>query len=454
MTVTDDQTSFAHEKINLLIVDDEADFRDQAFNYFRRLGFRVDQAEDGEEALNVSTNQKFDVVVLDIHMPGMSGIAVLEKLIEQDSTLKVIMLTGGGTIQNAVDCMKKGAFDFLTKPARLDDLQRLIIRASQTSVLEKENRQLKAVIQRQSPSSEMVGESESICEVFRLIERTADSDKPVLIQGESGTGKELVARAIHKASPLSDKPMIVVNCAALAEQLLESELFGHEKGSFTGAVAAKQGLFELADGGTLFIDEFGEMSGGLQVKLLRVLQDGSMRRVGSVKERNVSVRVIAATNRDLEREVEEKTFREDLYYRINVLGIHLPPLRERIGDIELLARHFAGDDWAIGDEVMQKLVSYSWPGNVRQLQNAIDRAKVLAEDDSIELKNLPNAIQSSKPNPQTANLAAGSTDLETMNRLHVEETYQQCDRNKTKTANALGISRRSLYRLLEKLAID
>ena len=443
-----------HGNISLLIVDDEADFRDQACSYFKRHGFQVEDAEDGEEALNVSTNRNFDVVVLDIHMPGMSGIAVLEKLVERDTAPKVIMLTGGGTIQHAVDSMKNGAYDFLTKPAKLDDLQRLIVRANETNQLEKENRQLKAVIKRQAPSHEIIGNSDSICEVFRLIERTAGSDKPVLIQGESGTGKELVARAIHQASPLADKPLVVVNCAALAEQLLESELFGHEKGAFTGAVTAKQGLFELADGGTLFIDEFGEMSGGLQVKLLRVLQDGSMRRVGSVNERCVNVRVIAATNRNLEQEVEDKKFREDLFYRINVLGIQLPPLRIREGDVELLAGHFAGEEWTIGDDVMKKLVSYSWPGNVRQLQNAIERAKVLAEEDAIELKNLPNAIQNSSSMPPFNTVSVGKADLETLNRLHVEETYKHCERNKTKTANSLGINRRSLYRLLEKFEIE
>ncbi len=450
--VETNQNEFA--KINLLVVDDEADFRDQASHYFRRLGFQVEQAEDGEEAINVFSNQHFDVVILDILMPGMTGIDVLKRLMQREPAPKVIMLTGGGTIQNAVDSMKIGAYDFLTKPAKLDVLQRLIVRASQAGDLEKENRQLKKVIRQQSPSIEIIGESESIREVFRLIERTAGSDKPVLIQGESGTGKELVARAIHRSSPLADKPLVVVNCAALSENLLESELFGHEKGAFTGAVTEKQGLFELADGGTLFIDEFGEMSGGLQVKLLRVLQDGSMRRVGSVTERRVHVRVIAATNRDLEKEVEAKTFREDLFYRINVLGIHIPPLRNRAGDVEILAKHFAGDDWEIDDEVMRKLKSYSWPGNVRQLQNAIERAKVLADDPIIEAKNLPRAIQDSPAPNSSSAMVKSDCDLETLNRIHVEETYKQCGKNKTKTANSLGINRRSLYRLLEKFCIE
>ena len=456
MSETKNAEPEADEKLDvqLLIVDDETDFRESACRYLRRMGFGVDEAEDGEEALNVSTNKKFDVVIMDIHMPGMSGIDALKELMKRELSPKVIMLTGGGTIENAVESIKLGAYDFLTKPAKMDDLVRLVKRACETHELEKENKQLKEVIKRQSPSIQIIGESPAMQEVFRLIERTADSDKPVLIQGESGTGKELVSRAIHEASPLSDKPLVVVNCAALPDQLLESELFGHEKGAFTGAVAAKPGLFEIADGGTLLIDEFGEMSGALQVKLLRVLEDGSMRRVGSVTERKVKVRVIAATNRNLEQEVKDKRFREDLYYRINVLGIELPPLRSRTGDIPRLAARFAGDDYIIDDEVMQRLEHYSWPGNVRQLQNAIERAKVLAEEDRIELKNLPSAILDSDETP-SVDAAVGNqeVDLETLNKLHVVQTYERCGKNKTKTAQALGINRRSLYRLLEKFEI-
>lgn len=441
--------------INLLIVDDEVDFRESACRYLKRLGFRVDEAEDGEEALNVSTNKKFDVIIMDIHMPSISGIDALRNLMKRESPPKVIMLTGGGTIENAVESIKLGAYDFLTKPAKLDDLARLVKRACETCKLENENKQLKAVIKRQSPSFEMIGDSRAMQEVFRLIKRTAASDKPVLIQGESGTGKELVSRAIHKSSPLADKPLVVVNCAALPDHLLESELFGHEKGAFTGAVAAKPGLFEIADGGTLFIDEFGEMSGALQAKLLRVLEDGSMRRVGSVTERKVKVRVIAATNRDLEQEVKHKNFREDLYYRINVLGIQLPPLRQRAGDIRLLAERFAGEDFVILENVLNRVETYSWPGNVRQLQNAIERAKVLAEEDQIELKNLPAAILEADEIPVANSLTnKGDVDLETLNKLHVLQTYERCDKNKTKAARALGITRRSLYRLLEKFEIS
>jgi len=456
MPKTDSKTSDDTNPIDidLLLVDDETDFRESACRYLKRLGFRVDEAEDGEEALNITVNKKFDVVVLDIHMPGISGIETLKQLMERESPPKVIMLTGGGTIQNAVESIKLGAYDFLTKPAKLDDLARLVKRAGEASELEKENKQLIEVIRRQTPSSDMIGTSPAMQEVFRLIAKTAASDKPVLIQGESGTGKELVSRAIHKSSPLADKPLVVVNCAALPDQLLESELFGHEKGSFTGAVAAKPGLFEIADGGTLFIDEFGEMSGALQAKLLRVLEDGSMRRVGSVTERKVKVRLIAATNRDLEQEVKDKKFREDLFYRINVLGIELPPLRQRTGDIRLLAEKFASDDWIIDDDVMSRINSYSWPGNVRQLQNAIERAKVLAEENRIELKNLPSAIVEADDAPALVAINSGEVDLDTLNKLHVVQTFERCGKNKTKTAQALGINRRSLYRLLEKFEIS
>ena len=442
------------KQINLLLVDDEPDFRESACRYLKRLGFYVEEAEDGEEALNITINKRFDVVLLDIHMPGIKGIPVLAELMKRDPAPKVIMLTGGGTIDNAVESIKLGAYDFLTKPTKLDDLARLVKRACETQQLENENSQLKEVLKRQSPSANIIGESSAMKEVFRLIERTAASDKPVLIQGESGTGKELVARGIHRAGPLHDKPLVVVNCAALADQLLESELFGHEKGAFTGAVAAKPGLFEIADGGTLFIDEFGEMSGALQAKLLRVLEDGSMRRVGSVTERRVNVRVIAATNRDLEKEVRNKNFREDLFYRINVLGIQLPPLRDRLGDIKLLAENFVGDEWHIDDEVMRRLESYGWPGNVRQLLNAIDRAKILAEDNRIELKNMPSAILDVESVPVETTISGGNVDLETLNRIHVLKTYEHLAKNKTRTARALGINRRSLYRLLEKYDIS
>ncbi len=440
-------------QVKLLIVDDEEDFRDAASLYFRRLGYQVCSARDGHDACDVAKNQEFDVAVVDIHMPGMSGIELLPRLLEEDHEIQVIMLTGGGTIENAVESMKKGARDFLTKPAKLNELDLVIQKAFQAGRLQKENRNLRQVLQQITQPSEIIGQSQPMQDVYRLIEKTAVTNKPVLLLGESGTGKELVARAIHRRSALASQPLVVVNCAALPETLLESELFGHEKGAFTGAVASKPGLFELADGGTLFIDEFGEMAGSLQAKLLRVLEDGSMRRVGSVKERHVKVRLIAATNRDLGAEVRTGRFREDLYYRINVLTIPLPPLRERAGDVSLLIQHFVGPDWRIRPETVEQMQRYSWPGNVRQLQNAIDRGKILADGDEILLENLPPEIRSTAFSEHATTLNS-SVDLETLNKLYVEQIYNQHDRNKSRTARALGINRRSLYRLLEKYEIN
>jgi DNA-binding NtrC family response regulator len=395
----------------------------------------------------------FDVAVLDVSMPGMNGLEVLEKLKARGAECEVVMLTGEGTIETAVEAMKLGAREFLSKPISLRELDRLVRKAQESGQLQRENRQLKAALKQQQRSTSIVGESEAMQEVYRLIGRTGASNKPILIQGESGTGKELVARALYEASPLADKPFVVINCAALPETLLESELFGHEKGAFTGAISSKQGLFEVADGGTLFIDEIGELAGPLQAKLLRVLEDGSLRRIGSVKERRVHVRLIAASNRDMVEEVNEGRFREDLFYRINVLTITLPPLREREGDIRLLVDHFLGPEWHIDDEVLRVLENYTWPGNVRQLQNALERAKILAEDDWIRAQNLPPEIVKGASHPSLQQLGA-NMDLDTVNKLHVADTYKRFGGNKARTARALGIGRRTLYRLLEKYGID
>jgi transcriptional regulator with PAS, ATPase and Fis domain len=320
--------------------------------------------------------------------------------------------------------------------------------------LSKENQQLRAVLDRTQGDFEIVGESDPMQAVYRLIERAGPTQKPILIEGESGTGKELVARALHRASAVAHKPLVVINCAALPEALLESELFGHERGAFTGAVAEKQGLFEVADGGTLFIDEIGELAGGLQAKLLRVLEDGMLRRVGSVKESRVQVRLLAATNRDLAQEVAAGRFREDLYYRINVLRIHLPPLRERKGDVRLLVEHFAGGEWQWSEELIRLLERYGWPGNVRQLQNALDRAKILADDEWILPEHLPPEIFRASQGAPAPTPSGDAVDLETINRLHVTETLERCSGNKARTARALGISRRTLYRLLEKYDVE
>ena len=437
--------------LDLLVVDDDRNLRSDIANYFSRQGHRVEQAENGQEALDVMERRSFDVMVLDLMMPGLSGLDVLKEMQARYAECEVVMLTGEATIESAVEAMKLGAREFLTKPISLKELDRLVRKAHETGQLRKENRQLKAALRYQQAPQQIIGESPQMQDMFRLIVRVGPTDKPILIQGESGTGKELVARALHEASPLADKPLVVINCAALPETLLESELFGYEKGAFTGATGMKPGLFEVADGGTLFIDEIGELAPSLQAKLLRVLEDGTLRRVGSVKERRVRVRLLAATNRDLLEEVQEKRFRDDLYYRINVLTLHLPPLRERAGDLALLIQHLTGSEWHLDPDVVPTLERYSWPGNVRQLQNAIDRAKILADDDRIRVENLPPEIVNSaqtRPRPMS-----NDVDLDTLTREHVLETFRRHASNKAQTARALGIGRRTLYRLLEKYNI-
>ena len=440
--------------VDLLLVDDDHELRNDVAKYFSGRGYRVQQCANGEEAVAQADRRAFDVAILDYAMPDINGLEVLQKLRSRGAECPVVMLTGEGTIELAVEAMKLGAREFLSKPISLRELDRLVRKAFEAGQLQRENQQLKAVInQQRQRAPNIIGESAAMQEVYRLVQRTAASNKPILIQGESGTGKELVARALYEASPLADKPFVVINCAALPESLLESELFGHEKGSFTGAISAKQGLFEVADGGTLFIDEIGELAGPLQAKLLRVLEDGSLRRIGSVKERRVRVRLIAATNRDMAEEVRAGRFREDLFYRINVLTIFLPPLREREGDIGKLLGHFLDSDWKVEAEVLKVFENYSWPGNVRQLRNAIERAKILAEDEWIRSQNLPPEIVKGATAAPALQINSNA-DLDTVNKLHVTDIYKRFGGNKARTARALGVGRRTLYRLLEKYGIE
>ena len=443
------------QKVDLLVVDDDTDFREMMGRRFLRRGFQVQEAVHGEQGLQMAERRQFDVVVLDMMMPGLTGIQVLEQLKLVHPECEVILLTGQGTIDTAVQAMKLGAFDFLTKPCSLADLEALLEKAYERRQLRKENQQLKAVMRRSQTTTDIVGKSAAMHEMFRLIERAAPTDKAILIQGESGTGKELVAKALHRASARANNPMVVINCAALPESLLESELFGHEKGAFTGAVATKQGLFEVADGGTLFIDEIGELAGSLQAKLLRVLEDGSMRRVGSLKERRVDVRLLAATNRDMETEVAAGRFRQDLYYRINVMSLELPPVRQRRGDIPLLVQHMLGAEWTIEPAAMQALEAYHWPGNIRQLFNSLDRAQIMADDQCIRLVDLPREIVNApRTDPEVLRSAEGTDNLAHVQRSHVQEVLARERGNKARAAKVLGINRRSLYRLLEKYGIE
>jgi DNA-binding NtrC family response regulator len=436
-------------EIDLLIVDDDDEFRATVVRRFRRRHYQVQDAESGEEALQMSQRRQFDVAVVDMMMPGMSGLELLKHFKDGQAECETIILTGQGTIESAVEAMKLGAFDYLRKPFPLAELEVVIQKAFAHRSLQKENRQLKAVIDRAQPPTEMIGESTPMKELYRLIERAGPTDKAILIQGESGTGKELVARALHRASLRADKPLVVINCNALPETLLESELFGHEKGAFTGAVSVKPGLFEVADGGTLMIDEIGEMPGPLQAKLLRVLEDGSLRRLGSLKERRVNVRLLAATNRNMAEEVRAGRFREDLYYRINVMSLEIAPLRSRAEDIPLLVQHLIGPDWTIEPRAMKALTRFSWPGNVRQLINALERAKILADDLVIGLHDLPHEVIHAAPHDRSVPEDA----LATIERAHIVDVLRREEGNKARAARALGVNRRSLYRLIEKFDI-
>jgi DNA-binding NtrC family response regulator len=446
---------FDTSKVNLLLADDDDGFRESVARRIRRKGYSLTEASNGNEALEILEAQDINVAILDLMMPGKTGLEVLKKFREKYSDCEIIILTGQSSVETAVESLKAGAYDYLQKPFPLSELEILIQKAYERNRLIHENKQLKAVLARNRPNWNIIGNSPAIRQVFRLIDRAGPSDKSILIQGESGTGKELVAHALHASSKRSENPVITVNCAALSEQLLESELFGHEQGAFTGALEKKIGLIELADQGTLFIDEIGEMPIPMQVKLLRVLEDGSFRRVGSTKERRVDMRLISATNKDLEKESRDGNFREDLLYRINVLSIDIPPLRERNGDIDLLLNHFLGEGWNISAEAKLFLKHYQWPGNIRQFHNIVERAKILADHSEIQAKDLPASIKGAfaEENHTDDNICS-SDKLAAIQRQKIVEIMKRKQGNKTRAAEVLGLTRRSLYRLLEKHSIQ
>ncbi len=444
--------------IKLLIVDDDDDLRDDLAQLFRKQGHEVTTAVSGEDALNKAAKSRLDVALLDLNLPGISGIQLLTKLKEQQPELEALMLTAHSSIETAVEAMRKGAYDYLTKPFRTADLEVHIQKAFEKVQLQRREQQWLRHLSYESPRYRLVGSSPALRKVIGLIEKVAATDSTVLVRGASGTGKELVARALHGNSPRHIRPLVTINCAALQESLLESELFGHEKGAFTGAVAAKPGLVEVAEGGTLFIDEIGEMAPGLQAKLLRVLEDGHYRRVGGTREMNADVRVVAATNRELTEEIKNGKFREDLFYRLNVVSIFLPPLRERREDIPELIEHFLTTRQIgplrsrVDAEALKALRAYSWSGNVRELANVLERAQILAENHVITVEDLPENVMMA-----TASSAATAGDprhLSEVERRHVQAVLHEEKGNKVHAARVLGISRRSLYRLIEKYHLE
>jgi len=441
----------------LLIVDDDAELQGLLRSRFERLGMTVTVASSSEEALSKLSHVRCDVALLDLHLPGISGLDLLARIKETQPEMEVILLTANASVETAVLAMKRGAYDYLTKPFRLQELEVLIQKAFEKVQLARREKQWVHQIRRESPRHRLVGNSPAMRRVQALIEKVAATDATLLISGPSGTGKEVVARAIHALSARRDRPMVTINCAALQETLLESELFGHEKGAFTGAVHTKPGLVEVAEGGTLFIDEIGEMAIGLQAKLLRVLEDGHYRRVGATSELHADVRVVAATNRRLEDEIRSGRFREDLYYRLNVITIHLPPLCERRQDIPELVEHFlatrpvGGVRSDIEPEALQALTRYDWPGNVRELANVLERAQILAEDHLITLDDLPENLVGFESEQHDEN--DENQDLHQNQRKHILSVLREVHGNKVHAARALGISRRALYRLLVKYGI-
>lgn len=446
----------------LLVVDDEVELMTALKESLVDAGFQVEGFAKPTQALDALSANEFDLLLTDLMMPEIDGIQLLRQALAIDPNLVGIIMTGQGTIQTAVEAMKAGAFDYILKPFRLQQVLPVLDRAMEVRRLRLENVRLRRYVERltfESPRYEIVGQSPGVKKVLQMIEKVAGTDATVLVRGESGTGKELVARAIHRNSPRRDKPMVTVNCATLQEHLLESELFGHEKGAFTGADKPKPGLFEVAEGGTMFIDEVAEMSPALQAKLLRVLEDGHYRRVGGTQERRADVRVVAATNKPLEEEQKSGRFRSDLFFRLNVIAIVLPPLRERREDIPLLIEHFLSTrqlgraPLSVDSAVRNILTRYDWPGNIRELANVIERAQILAEDGVITPDDLPENMLLTKPTARIT-APASTDDLADLERRHVEVVLRKYGGNKVHAAKALGISRRTLYRIIERYGMD
>ncbi|CEG29254.1 sigma-54-dependent transcriptional regulator [Bacillus sp. B-jedd] len=437
----------------LLVVDDEDDLTELLVMRLNRHGYSTDSAVSAEEALPLLNKYYYDVVIYDIRLPGMDGIELLKRTKMIQPETEVLMLTGHGTVETAIEAMKNGAFDYLAKPYNLSELEITIQKALENKLLKDKNDSMKTII-RQQNDFQIIGQNLKFRELLELTERISDNDLPVLIEGESGTGKELFAKALHYWSSRAEEPFVAVNSGAIPEQLLESELFGHVRGAFTGAVQDKKGLVEAANGGTLFLDELGEMPLMLQVKLLRFLETGEFRKVGDVRERKVSVRVVAATNRDMQKEVEEGRFREDLYYRLNVISLAIPPLRDRPDDIPVLIRHFLQKakqpGIKIGDSALHALQSYSFPGNVRELHHLIERGLILSRGPVIEEKDLMLPTRSDgRPGLVDGKIAT----LEEMEKEHIGKTLALMNWNKMKAAEALGISVRNLYRKIEQYAL-
>src|SRR5262245_18972432 len=450
------------EAATLLVADDDPGLRESLERTLTREGYRVLLASDGRAALERVQGGGIDLIVTDLKMPGLTGLELLRAAKAIAPSVDVILLTAFGTVEEAVKAMKDGAYDFLTKPFRREQLIKLIDKALERRDLIEQNRALKKQLEDLRAKGQMIGASPVWRRMMTLVEQVADSSATILIQGESGTGKELVARTIHERSARRNGPFVAVNCAALPETLLESELFGYEKGAFTGAAGRKEGRFELATSGTLFLDEVADLSLVTQPKILRVLQEGEFERLGGTRTLQVDVRIVAATNRDLSEMVKDKRFREDLYYRLNVITVRVPPLREHPEDIRLLAQHYLRVYSAkngrklegFSNEAIARLESYAWPGNVRELENLIERSVLLARKDRIDAEDLPEEVMGVKRPPRDAILELVGTPLADIEERLLDETLRITGGNKTQAAELLGIDVRTVARKLERRKDD
>jgi len=433
--------------VHILIVDDERVMRDSLSEWLREDGYEVVAVEDGAQALEKVRNERWDVLLVDLKMPGMDGIEVLDKVKKTNKEIPVIIMTAYATVDSAVEAMKKGAYDYIVKPFNPEEIGLAIRKIIAYQDLLKENIYLRQELEKKYEFRDIIGKSHKMQEVLALVKTVARSNSTILIEGESGTGKELVARAIHNSSLRSDGPFVAVSCAALPETLLESELFGHEKGAFTGAVSTKKGRFELANKGTLLLDEIGDISPKTQVDMLRVLEEKEFRRVGGTEVIKTDVRIISATNKDLKGLVEEGRFREDLYYRINVVSIQLPPLRDRKEDVPLLVQHFLRkycienkkEIDGLSEEAFRFLIKYDWPGNVRELENAIERAVVITKGRIVLLEDLPGPIRAEGEFKPATNM-----QLREVEKEHILHALELNNWNITRTAKILGIDRNTL----------
>ncbi|MFQ5657506.1 MAG: sigma-54-dependent transcriptional regulator [Candidatus Methylomirabilales bacterium] len=444
--------------IQVLVVDDERPTRVLMERELPQSGCVVTTAESGEEALDLLSRQDFDVVLLDLKMPGLGGMETLRRLRSSGVAAEVVVLTGHPELESAIEAMKLGAYDYLTKPFKLAEVEAVLTRAAEKRQLQEENTALRRIVG-QGDAAVILGESRAMRSMLEMVERVAASNAPVLISGETGTGKGLIARAIHQASPRAENPFLVINCSAFQDQLLESELFGHEKGAFTGAVSAKAGLFEVADRGTLFLDEVAEMSPAMQAKLLQVLDTGEMRRVGGTRLRRVDTRIFAATNKDLHKEVPAGRFREDLFFRLNVVSLSVPPLRDRKEDIPPLVEKFLSQfrlpghpPKSLSPEALQLLKGYAWPGNVRELANTIERLALLTPGTVIRPEDLPPNIRPSKDVPPREE--GVPLPLAEVERLSIMQALRYTQGKKAPAARLLGIDVKTLTHKVQRYNIQ